>query len=282
MYEDRSAPDSQTSKSQFPSSLPPGFEGFCRPLVLNGDVLFHFNVEPALGLVTPTSVTVTVNPSQVELLRGEADRLRAKAEHLKQQLDSGNIAANLVLLRSSLQEAMTDLDKTEANYKERGVDSSSTQAVNVFFDEIRLHYDAARNVLDNNSILAPQTRPRLERVSTALGESTPRLNSASKAVVDSISHNAMAYLVAASSGTMVLNLDVFSEPKGATVSYRQRTETEFRVLDHKTDCQIPNLYRAGYLIRFQKQGYKEQVVSFNGQDSTTTSISVDLAPEGRP
>jgi hypothetical protein len=75
--------------------------------------------------VTPTSVAVTVNPSQIQLLLGEADRLRAKAQHLDGQLSSTDQVGNQALLRTSVQEAVTDVDRTEQTFKQRGMDQDS-------------------------------------------------------------------------------------------------------------------------------------------------------------
>jgi hypothetical protein len=248
----------------------------CRPLRLEGDSRFAFTVEPAMGLVTPTSVAVTANPSQIQLLLAEADRLKAKAEHLRQQLDSENTAANQLLLRNSVQEAITDLDKTEENYKQKGLDQSSARAVNIFFDDIRLDYGDAIKALTSNSAKAPEAGPRLERVGTGLPGPSPRLGRASQAVLASILHNAKAYDVVASSGFITFTLEVDSDPQGASVSYRQRGG-EYHPLDHETDWRIENLPRAVYLIRLQKSGYEEKEVTFDAMDSTSTNVHVRLA-----
>jgi hypothetical protein len=248
---------------------------FCRSPQNKGDVRFTFTVEPAMGLVMPTSVAVTVNPSQIQLLLAEADRLKAKAEHLRQQLNSKNMAANQVLLRNSVQEATTDLDKTENIYKQKGLDHLSAQAVNIFFDDIRLNYGEALKVLANDSARGAQTGPRLERVSAVVGGSSPRLNRASQAVLASILHNARAYNVVASSGLITFNLEVSSDPQGASVFYGQRGE-KYHSLYHETDWRIDNLPRAVYLIRFQKQGYVDREVTFDAINNTSSNIHVRL------
>jgi hypothetical protein len=244
---------------------------------LEGDVRFPFTVEPA-DLVTPISASVIVNPSQIELLLYEADRLKAKVQRLRQQLSSENMAANQALLRDSVKEAMADLDRTEAAYKEnedKGMPPSYAQAVNVFFGDIRLNYREALKFLEKNSALQRQTGPRLVLVNSVLADSAPRLNPALEVGVASILHEAKAYDVLASSKTFYFNLDVFSEPKGATISYRQRGE-EYHPLDHETDWRIENLIRAVYLVRLQKPGYEDNVVTFDAIDSTSTSINIHL------
>jgi hypothetical protein len=253
----------------------PAHRGFCRSPQNLGDMRFYFDVEPAIGLVTPTSVAVTVNPSQIQLLLAAADRLKAKAEHLNQQLNSENMAANQSLLRNNVQEAVADLDKTEKSYKQEGLDQSSSRAVNIFFDDIRINYGEALKTLANESAKAPLTRPGLEHVSAAIGGPSPRLNLPSKAVLASILHNAKAYSLVASSGLITFNLDVNSDPKGASVSYRQRGG-EYHTWDRETDSTIENLPRAVYLIRLQKQGYEDQEVTFDAMESTKGDIHVQL------
>lgn len=253
----------------------------CRHPNLEGDTRFPFNVEPAVGLVTPGSVTVTVNPSQVQLLRAEAERLTAKANLLKQQLSSEGTAANLALLQRNVNQEIRELDNTQAAYKKDGVGPSSERAVNVFFREIRFNYEQALKALSGNSARPRAAGPRLERVSTGLGDPSLFASGGSDVALGSFSYAATAYLVAASSATMTFNLDVESVPRGATVAYKQRTDLGFTPVGDVTNCQIPNLYRAGYSIRFQKPGFAERLYDFNGQTSTATKITVHLIPIGR-
>jgi hypothetical protein len=256
-----------------PSSTAP-----CRSPQVEGDARFAFAVEPAVGLVTPISVAVTVNPSQIELLHGEADRLKAKAQHIGVQLSSGDTEANQVLLQKTLQESLSDVDRTEAQFKQKGSEQQS-RAVNTFFDDIRFDYREALKFLVDHSAQVRQAVPRLERAS--LGTPSLRLNRASQAVLTSIVHNAKAYDVLASSGSLTFTLEVSSTPDHATVSYRQRLEPEFKPLDHDTDWRIPNLYHATYLIKFQKPGCEEQLKTFLGGESDSTNLHVDLVCKGR-
>ncbi len=255
---------------------------FCRLSEFKASTHFTFSVEPSPNLVTPTSVTVLVNPSQIQLLLGESDRLNAKIEKLKKQLRSENEATNLAILRDSVDEALRNVDRTETTYKEQGTGPSYSKAVNIFFDDIRFHYGEALKALANQSTQVHHSAPHLERVTVGAGDLPARtISGLSGIVLASISHHATAYFVAGSSGTMNIDVDVSSSPKGAAVSYRQRTDPEFYPLDHETDWRIPNLYRATYFIRFQKAGCKEQVLTFEGGSSTSTSVHADLVCQGR-
>jgi hypothetical protein len=260
---------------------PPPSPASCSRLDLEGDTRFAFTVEPAVGLVTPTSVAVTVNLSQGRLLLAEAKKLKAKAQHLKQQLNSENTAANLVILRSGLTEAMNDVDATEARYEEeaeKGRDEPSRQAVSDFFDEIRSDYRETQKVLANVLAKSHKPGPQLLTVSAAVVGTTPRLTQASAAVFKTILHTAKAFEVVAATKSMYFNLDVFSDPKGANISYHQPGK-EYHNLDHETDWRIENLRRGVYRIRLQKQGFEDNEVEFDAMDNTSTSINIPLKPK---
>jgi hypothetical protein len=82
------------------------------------------------------------------------------------------------------------------------------------------------------------------------------------------------------SGYLTFTLEVSSTPDHATVSYRQRLDPEFKKLDHGTDWHIPNLYHATYLIKFQKPGCEERVITFEGGESNGP-VHADIVCNGR-
>jgi hypothetical protein len=239
----------------------------------------RLNVEPAVGLVTPTSVAVLVNPSQADLLRDEAKRLKAKAQHIRQQLSSESVAANQVLLRNSVQEAMSELGKTEDAYKGMGGEPSYAKAINAFFDDIRVNYGEAIKNLPNDSATARRTGPRLERVSAALGDPSIHLNPASEAVLGSILHNVKAYNVVASAGKLTFDLEVYSVPEGATISYRLLGDA-YETAPRVTDSKIENLPIAVWYIRLQKTGYRDWEGRYDATTETERSIKGTLRRRG--
>jgi hypothetical protein len=226
-------------------------------------------VEPSPSLVSPTAVSATVNPSQIQLLVAEADRLRAKAKHLQEQLASDNKTGNQDLLRSSLLEANADLDKTETTFKQQGAEQPPVQQVDAFFDDIRFGYQEALGILRGE--VAREKDGQLLRVSA--GRARAPLNA--NLVLKSIRHNADAYDLVASAKALTFNLDVYSEPKGAAISYRRRGG-EYHSVDHETDWRIENLVRAVWLIKLQKPGYEDAEKPFDAVDNTRTSITIKL------
>lgn len=246
----------------------------CYIPVLEGQTKFSFTLEPADGLVTPNSATVTVNPSQAELLLGEADKLRAQADQLKRQLSSSEGTANQGLLYNALKLALVEVDTTQEAFNARG-GAPPSSAANGFFDSIRFDYGEVLKRLPSNSVAIPKITPRIERVGAHLSVGAPLLSQVSKDALASISHAARAYEIVASTGSLTFNLDVYSDPKGATISYRQRGK-EYYFVGHETDWRIENLDRGVYTIRLQKEGYEDAEYPFDAMDDTRTSISVTL------
>jgi hypothetical protein len=244
---------------------------------LQGNVRVAFNIEPARNLVTPTSVVVTVNPSQIELLREEADHLRAKERHLREQLASESSNTHQVVLQTSLQDALTDLERTKNSFigLQKGMEPASRRAVYIFFDDIERTYVHAQEAVVKTSARLPRAQPRLMQVHYAFTGLAYHLDPAADAVLESIVHNEAAYDVVASSKLLTFTLEVDSKPKGATISYKLRGD-DYHSLHHETDWRIENLPRAVYLVRVQKEGYEEQEKPFDAIKDTGTSISFDL------
>jgi len=229
-----------------------------------GNDQFSFTLE-ASDLLTPNSATVIVNPSQIQLLLAAADRLRAKAQRLKQQLSSENAATNHVLLRDNVQEAKEDLNRTEMAYKEKGTEPSPPPDVNIFFNDIRLHYDEALKTIASDSAQARRAGPRLMYVSSSLGSSAPHLNP-SEAVIASIMQNYDAFYSAASSKHLDFTLRVVSHPDRATISYR-RLGDPYETYHDLSDTNI-HLTKAIWYIRLRKTGYTDWEGSYNGAKET--------------
>jgi hypothetical protein len=244
---------------------------FCRAPSLQGNTEFSFNVDPATGLSGSGSMAVVVNPSQVDLLIGEAARLKAEADHLARQLSSRNSAADQNLLLTSLAQASADVDQTEAKFKQMAKNQTSP-AVDSFFDDIRFDYGEALTAIGDGSAQDP---PAADPPG-ASGASAPRLSRAANSVVGSLVHNAKAYEVAAAGKAITFALQIISEPQGATISYKLRGDDDYRVADRMTDCRLENLPRAIYLIKVQKPGYDDRELVFDAIYSPTTSIDVRL------
>lgn len=255
-----------------------GMDRYCPTPLMKGDSAFSVTVQSGPEEIFPQAVSVTVNPSQIELLRGEADRLKAKAVHLKDQLTSNSNQANDALLRDSLAEALADVDKTEKTFKEKGhAPSLFSRAVNAFFDDIRYDYGEDLKILGQHSAQASDQKLKLKLVSSSAGGTPARLNPASQAVLKSILRNAKIYSLAASSGVLTFTLEVHSVPEDhATISYRQRGDKDYTFVSHQTDWQIENLPIGVYLIRVQKAGFLDNEQPFDAATTSIPSITIRM------
>jgi hypothetical protein len=220
--------------------------------------------------VTPTSVKVIVNPSQVQLLRGEIDRLNAKAQNIKEELRLKSPADRQALLLGGLNDAAAELATTEKTYKEQGKEPSYIPAIDMFFGDIKLTYDQAIKALTDSSVRAPQTGPRLKSVNAVLGSPSPR-----DLALGSIERNIKAYALAVSNKAISFNLEVTSEPMGAQIFYK-RDDEDFQRWGHDTNATLYNLIRAAYTIRLQLDGYVTQDRPFDANKDPSTSINIPL------
>ncbi len=251
----------------------------CRYPPLEGDLKFRFEIVPSKTLVRPTSVKVTVNPSQVELLQREIARLNTKLQNLTEQLRSKNAGDRQGVLRRNVDSALTELAATEEAYKKEGKEPSYTPVIEVFFGDIQLTYNEALNVLTYNAAQAPRTEPWLIYANAVVGDSSPR-SDASEAVLKSIERNISAYQIAVSSRSLLFNLEVRSEPEqNAAISYRRGRGKPFVSWPGRTDSTLENRERAFYTIRLQKSGYGDQCIDFDAMSDTRTSITVQLTRE---
>jgi hypothetical protein len=267
---------SHTLEPDFPSSSWDGklvISGYfkneqaCRYPELKGDH-FSFNVEANPEMQTPSSVRVTVNPSQIELLKIEAGHLRAKAAEIKKTLSPTDTAANKAILQNALQQAVKDLAATESEYKKKETEPPSPPAVDVFFHDIKVSYDEARAILDGKLTGLPRSIPQLVEVKTEVGAPEDSIRDA---VLDSIDHNVAAYETVAQSGAYVFSLEVLSQPQDAEISFRRRGE-QFRSQGNRTNSSIVNLPRAVYVIRLQKPGCDDDTFPFDATDSNRTTV----------
>jgi len=247
----------------------------CRYPPLQGDLQHRFEIVPSKSLVRPTSVVVTVNSKQADLLIQKIDRLN----QLKKQINSKGATATQAVLQSSVEEAKKDLDQTEELYKEKGNEPSFTPAIEVFFGDIRLHYNKTLKALAKNSAQAPQTEPRLKNVNTALENRFPQPNSASDLALGIIEWNIAAYGLAVSTKELSFNLDVNSSPMGAQIFYKRDDEDDFHRWDRDTNSTVFNLVRAWYTIRITLDGYISEDRPLDANKDPNPSINISLKPK---
>ena len=245
---------------------------------LKGELHFSFNVNPDKSLVTPTSVAVTVNDVQADLLRDQVEHLKDRASSIREQLKAAGPQEAQALVKRSLDQAIKDLDETEEMYKKKGSEPSFIPAINIYFGDIRRTYiDALKSLPE--APRAARTSGQLKKASLNLDRSPSDSEIASVLDLTSIDHNVAAYNTALTLNHLTFNLDVWTDPMGATISYKRAGE-EFQKWDRTTNSKILNLPIAAYTIRLQLSGFQDAEVPFDAAKDTTSNINLKLTPRG--
>jgi hypothetical protein len=249
----------------------------CGSRQVRGDLAFTFMVEPAKGTRLPTSAAINVNPDQIQLLKGEADKLKAEANQIKAQIDSTSVTTSE--LRNVLQNALAALTVTETKYIQKGSQPSVAVEAKVFFGDIRRIYENARKTLTEKS--DRETQPAyVNAVFSQRYDYFVDPNPASDAVVAAILHNVAAYEIVVSTEHMVFSLEVHSVPDDAVIYYRSALDDHETKLDHHTDWFLPStLARATYYIRCHKDAYDDVTETFDAQNDKRTSITLKFDPK---
>jgi hypothetical protein len=247
-----------------------GYRQYCgHRLVRGNDHTFTFVVEPAQGVQVPTSAAVEVNPPQIQLLRGEANRLKAEANQIKAKIASNNLTSGQ--LSEQLQSALNALAATQARYIQDAQGPSSVSQANVFFGDIRRTYEDARKTLFEKSERGHDgAEPQLEYVSAANQSSVS--NSASAAVLAAVLRNVSAYELLISTKHLTFNLTVYSVPVGATIYYRRASDDQETEVGPPTDSTVENLVRATYYIRCHNKAGEDLKQTLDAVSDSRTSV----------
>jgi hypothetical protein len=257
------------------SRIPDSSYQFCKVPPLEGPITLPLTVVPAKDLVSPTSVNVTVNPNQKQLLSGEADRLMAKAARLQAEAQSQK-AGSPAKLRDSLNEAILDVDKTEKAFRSASDGPSANEASAEFFDDIRANYLEAQKAFASLSP-APKHDATLLDTKWRLGSGIDTRTTA--AVVAAIRHNAKAYAVVAEAGSLAFDIEVKSSPVGATISYGRFGDKSFEQLDEKTNAIIRKRIYAVWYVRFDLPKYKSRTLKCDPFIDSRHLVDAHLEPE---
>jgi hypothetical protein len=227
-------------------------------------------IKPAL----PTVASVSVNPSQTQLLRNEAVRVQSRMEQLKstfQEYVSSNQTSSLSeLLRKNLNQSKNSLDATQAAFQKLGSNPDQQPQAGIFFEDLRRGYGDAISQLSRS---AGGLAPRLWHVSnTLLSQEPPLLALALRP----LERNALAFSAVANSGSLVFDLVVESSPPGARVSYFRKGDATPRTSSDVTKALIRGLPYAVWIVRLEMTGYKSTVLEFDPFVEPNTVVHVDL------
>lgn len=220
---------------------------------------FAFEVIPDSSLIFPTSVSVGIAESQVQILRREALQLQAAIQNLKGLiLESKNDPSLSDLLIKSLLNGQEALRRTENDFAQAVPSGSNDISAKIFFGDLNAQYDGALSELRAQ----PKRRATdaASFVPAALGSTvppSPLYPAVAQGTLRALEHNELAYVVAADADSLTFDLVVESDPSDSEVSYRRHGEDFVKAPD-LTRTTIKSLTFAVWEIRVEHKGLKPQ------------------------
>jgi hypothetical protein len=234
-----------------------------------------FRVIPNPGIVYPTSAEITVNLSQVQLLRREATHIQGRIQQLKSAV-SEYVRANREgavspLLERNLRESVSALRATQAEFSKLTTSEAQGSKAEIFFDDLRKSYeDAISHLVRATATFKGEERlVRVSEVKKAGAEPFLSLT------LRPMEQNELAYNVVADQGSLTFDLEVDSTPEGAAVTYSRRGDPP-RGNPDPTRSTIRSLAYAIWTVHFEKPGYKPEEREHDPFREPNHAVHVDL------
>jgi hypothetical protein len=140
---------------------------------------------------------------------------------------------------------------------EKGLDDNGKRVSDAFFGDIIDRY-----VLSGRN------------VETMTGSNITQVK---KAVLSDVSRTERLYQAVAYKGELTFNLRVLTNPQGAVITYRRRTE-DFEQADNPSNTTIENLVVANWCIHVELPGYKPQETWHDAATDSVNEVVFDLQP----
>lgn len=230
------------------------------------DLSFHgqsFTVIPNSGLIFPSSAEVALNPSQVQLLRGEARAVQIQTEELKSrlnELNSSQSASERKLLIENVELAASKLQETENQLFKLAPSAYQANGGKIFFEDLNRNYQNAQKDLATKKAFLPNNAAHLVLVSDAAREGYSPL---AQVVLRALEQNELGYASVADSGSFCFNLRVESEPPGATITFKRRGDPDYQSSQDPTNSTLQNIPKAITLVHYHLAGWHDTEIEFN-------------------
>ena len=217
-----------------------------KPRALLGPNLLSFEVLPDPHLVVPTEAQVTLNPSEIDLLRMQAASLGHKIEGLQANLSRANEKQTRELLKRTIDDAIQNLEATKREFL--SLEKSPIQQENsaVFFDDLRTSYREVETQLN-----AELQEPPAFVLVAGKKAAVPAL---AMPVLHVMQQNEIAFILAADNQSIYFDLKISSIPAGAKISYH-RKGYPLQDAPEPTNCTIKSLVLAKWTIHVEEVGY---------------------------
>ena len=229
-------------------------------------------VLPNPDVVTPVSVALTVNPSQIEVLQAAYRESKKELfELLKLERGKGQTLSDETVSRRASAALQQLRDTQTAIDKAAGDPSSFKPASKDFFDDLRTEYPS---IVPTNRAGDLRTGAHLVRVSQQSS------NTGFGVLVNGLKRTIAAYSSVANSGYMTFDVPVSSIPSGGIISYKRRGDPEYRFISNETNFTL-NLVRAVWFVRVQKDGCQDEK-RVDGVDEKNPALKLTLRKNGVP
>lgn len=189
-----------------------------------------------------------ISTKQIELLQNSSNYLRELTGESKHEIDrtqklfyekAVSLEQLVSSLTSPLESSKDAIQKTEMQFLEVSESDQIRNEGRMFFGSILIQHDLVLKEI-------AETRDSSDKF--------PRMRDSAIFTVETA---ALALSVVAHEGFLTFDLDVKSEPEVGVVSYK-RIGDSYKQAPDPTNTVIPNLVYAIWMVRVQKQGYKDQ------------------------
>jgi hypothetical protein len=245
----------------------------------------YFDVIANTGIQLPSSASVVIQPSQIQLFRTQALALAKRVQELKgsarllQSKGQGAISAEL---RKAVSIELAAIKQTDEAFRSLGGDAQLLETARVFFADLSLSYrktqanlradmvgprKARKGSILANGFFAPEQ--------SATGDAVSYLSQ--EALYRAAEQNELAYNLVANTGNLSFDLTIISSPSGAAIKYGRRGD---ELKDHAdpTKAILQSLPLAIWRIHFHKEGFQDQEREFNPFTEHEKLVDVTLQP----
>jgi hypothetical protein len=242
-----------------------------------------FQVVAKQHLIIPTSATVQINPSQIQLFRTEASKLQARIHTFKiaaaEATSVGSAASFAKAVSRNLDDAIRALDKTRDAFQTYASTSEQKQRGEVFFADLRRSYVEMEKKISKSSMtpISYKQNSQAQTMEMPHKQTAPfRYDLVTEAALRPFEQNELAYTIVADTKSLAFDLVVKSNPAGATVCYH-RSGDPCRNNPEGTNTTITGLTYAIWYVKFEKAGYKSTEIEHDPYREPNHVISVELS-----
>lgn len=245
--------------------------------VVLSDKRIDFEVKSRSDLLIPKSAEVALNPTHIQLFRGEARAVQLQIEDLKSRLNdthSNRSAAEAKILIDNVELAVSKLQDTESRFLKLDPSASQANAGKIFFEDLQRNYQIAQTDINRTKAKLADNSAHVILASQVASKAYSPL---AQVVLRALEQNELAYASVADSGSLYFNLRVESEPPGATITFKRRGDPSYQSTQDTTNSTLQNIPKAITLIHYHLAGWHDTEKEFNPFTAAEDVVSARLS-----